>query len=96
MWAVMTTVSVPAGADPEYLRRSLEEGAVPAVRALADLRSATWTLTDDHATGTGFYVFATEDAARARAAIYAVGAAAPGGATITAVTVLAILAHVEA
>jgi hypothetical protein len=91
MWAVTTIVSVPPGVAAESLRQALEEAAVPAVRTLPGLRSAVWTLSDDHRTGVGFYVFETEEAARARASVYVVGAEAPGGVTISDVPVLQVL-----
>lgn len=93
MWAVATVVAVPTGADPAVLRTALEEGAVPAARAAAEVVSAMWTLSDDRATGIGVTVFATETAARERAGELTVGAPAPGGATITAVHLLEVLAH---
>lgn len=95
MWGVSTMVTVPPGTTSEDLRRALEDVAVPAVRALPDLRHATWTVTDDHTTGEGFYLFETEAAARARAASYVIGAPAPGGVTIAKVTVLEVLVHID-
>ena len=95
MWVVTTTVSVPSEATAESLRAALEEAAVPVVRELAGLRSATWTIADDHSQGLGFYVFDTEDAARQRAANYEVGAAAPGGVTILDVGLFEVLVDVR-
>jgi hypothetical protein len=93
VWAVATLVAVPPGADPDALRTALEERAVPTARDAADVVSALWTLSDDRATGIGVTVFATEAAARQRAGELTVGAPAPGGATITAVHLLEVLAH---
>lgn len=95
MWVVTTTVAVPSGTTIESLRSALEESAVPAVRQLADLRSATWTIAEDGSKGLGFYVFDSEDAARSRAASYEVGASAPGGVTITDVGLYEVLADVR-
>ena len=64
---------------------------MPAVRALAGLRSATWTISDDRTAGVGIYVFDDEAAARARAESHVVGSTAPGGATITDVSLLKVL-----
>jgi len=94
VWAVTAVVAVPPGASPEALRSALEEGAVPAARDADGVVSAYWTLSDDRTTGIGFTVFATEDRARARAAELEVGAPAPGGATITAVHLLEVLARI--
>lgn len=93
-WLVTTTVSLPPGSDPEELRRALEESAVPAVRQLDDLVRAVWTVSDDGLSGVGIYRFASEHAARSRAASYTIGADAPGGATITDVAVLRLLVEV--
>ena len=94
MWVVTITVTVPPGASDDELRTALEDGAVPAVRALPGLRSALWTVADDRTTGTGIYVFDDEAAARERAASHAVGSAAPGGATVTDVRLLRVLVDV--
>ncbi len=95
MWVVATIVSVPPDATPESLRAALEEAAVPVVRELAGLRSATWTIADDHSHGLGFYVFDTGDAARQRASNYEVGAAAPGGVTILDVGLFEVLVDIR-
>jgi hypothetical protein len=91
MWVVTTNVAVPPDATPESLRVALEESAVPAVRALAGLRSATWTISDDGTHGLGFYVFDSEDAARQRLATYRVGDPGPGGVTIESVGLFEVL-----
>lgn len=95
MWVVTTNVSVPSDTSPDSLRAALEESAVPAVRALAGLRSATWTISDDGARGLGFYVFETEEAARQRLATYEVGGSGPGGVTIESVGLFQVLADVR-
>jgi hypothetical protein len=95
MWVVTTTVSVPPEATAESLRLALEEAAVPAVAELAGLRSATWTIAEDHSRGLGFYVFETEDAARQRAATYEIGAAAPGGVAIVDVGLFEVLVDIR-
>jgi len=94
VWTVIAIVAVPPGADPEALRSALEDSAVPTARADADVASAIWPLSDDRATGIGVTVYASETAARARAATLTVGAPAPGGATITAVHLLEVLARI--
>lgn len=91
MWVVTTNVSVPSGTTTESLRAALEESAVPSVRALPGLRSATWTIADDGTRGLGFYVFETEDAARQRHATYRVGDPGPGGVTIESVGLFQVL-----
>jgi len=91
MWVVTTSVSVPSGTSAESLRAALEDAAVPVVRTLPGLRSATWTISADGTHGLGFYVFETEEAARQRAATYEVGAAAPGGVTIVDVGLYDVL-----
>jgi len=93
VWAVVTLVVIPPGADPDALRAALEERAVPAARDSADVVSALWTLSDDRTTGIGVTVYAAEAAARERAGELTVGAPAPGGATITAVHLVEVLAH---
>lgn len=95
MWVVTTNVAVPSGTTPESLRAALEESAVPAVRVLTGLRSATWTISDDGTRGLGFYVFETEDAARQRMSTYEVGASAPGGVTIESVGLFQVLVDVR-
>jgi len=95
MWVVTTNVSVPSGTTPESLKAALEESAVPSVRALTGLRSATWTISDDGTHGLGFYVFETEEAARGRHATYEVGGAGPGGVTIQSVGLFRVLADVR-
>ena len=95
MWVVTTSVTVPAGTSAESLRDALEESAVPTVRSLTGLRSATWTISDDGTHGLGFYVFDTEEAARERAAIYQVGAPAPGGVTIVGAELYRVLVDVR-
>lgn len=65
------------------------------MRELAGLRSATWTIAEDHTHGLGFYVVDTEDAARQRAANYVVGAAAPGGVTILDVGLFKVLVDIR-
>lgn len=94
MWVVTTTVSVPPEATAESLRSALEEAAVPVVRELAGLRSATWTISEDHTHGLGFYVFDTEGAARQRFSNYEVGSAAPGGVTIVDVGLFEVLVDI--
>lgn len=94
MWVVTTNVTVPPGTTADSLRAALEDSAVPAVRALADLLSATWTVSEDGTHGVGFYVFATEEAARQRFATYEIGGSGPGGVTIDGVGLLRVLADV--
>lgn len=95
MWVVTTNVAVPSGTTTESLRAALEESAVPAVRALTGLRSATWTISDDGTSGLGIYVFEAEDPARQRLATYEVGAPAPGGVTIESVGLFHVLVDVR-
>lgn len=95
MWAVIATVALPAGSDPEALRQSLLESAVPAVRALDGLVDATWTISEDRASGVGIYRFQSEQQARERASTIEVGSAAPGGATVAAVALLEVLVEIS-
>lgn len=91
MWAVLSTVELASGHDPDGLRQALEASAAPAVAAIDGFLGATWTLSEDRTTGVGFYRFTTEAAARQRAGLLKVGDPAPGGATITGVRLLEVV-----
>ena len=94
MWVVTIDVSLPEGSDTQVLRRDLLEHAVPVVREMEGLVDATWTISEDRTRGTGFYRFASQEGAHARAASVGIGDAAPGGAIVTNVEVLEVLVDV--
>jgi hypothetical protein len=93
MWAVVTTVSLREGADPDALRRSIEDEAVPMARSLPGFVRGYWTLAPDARSGVGFVLYADEASARARLDGIVVGGPGPGGATITGTDVYEVLAE---
>jgi hypothetical protein len=92
MWAVEITVSLGAEHDDERLRGALAEHAVPSAPSQPGFVSAIWTVDEASTKGVGITIFKDEVSARARAAQFAVGDGAPGGATISRIELLRVLA----
>lgn len=92
MWAVEITVSLGEEHDDERLRSALAEHAVPSAPSQPGFVSAIWTVDDLRTKGVGITIYSDEASARTRAAQFAVGDSAPGGATISGIELLRVLA----
>ena len=94
MHAIFTEVTVPAGTPVDGAKASLQNNAVPGVRAAGAVAAYWLAPHDGHAIG--LVLFETEAAARAAAAGLQVGARpgdAPEGVAFHCVEVEEVIAH---